>query len=195
MSSMAAANYPIQLEVDPAAPQGRLGVFFRLFMLIPHIIILYFIGIAQAVVTVIAWFAILITGQYPAGMLGFAQGTLRWQTRVNAYGGLLTGVYPPFSLDTEGGYPIRLMVADQIEGRNRLTTFFRLILAIPHFIILYFLGIAASIVMVISWFAALFTGQVPNGLHNFLAGVSRWNARMTGYAMLLVDDYPPFGFD
>lgn len=194
MTSMA-ANYPIQLAVDPTAAQGRWGVFFRIILAIPHLIILCFLGIAQFVITFLAWFAIMFTGRYPAGMLGFSIGATRWQARANAYMSLLTGVYPPFSLDAEDDYPIRLMVTEQIEGRNRLTTFFRIFLIIPHYIILYFLGIVSFFVMVIAWFAALITGQVPQGLHNFLAGVTRWDTRLGGYWMLLVDEHPPYGFD
>ncbi len=194
MTSMA-ANYPIQLAVDATAAQGRLGVFFRIILAIPHLIILYFLEIAQFVITFLAWFAIMFTGRYPAGMLGFSIGATRWQARANAYMSLLTSVYPPFSLDAEDDYPIRLMVAEQIEGRDRLTTFFRIFLIIPHYIILYFLGIVSFFLMVIAWFAALITGQVPQGLHNFLAGFNRWDMRLTGYWMLLVDEHPPYGFD
>lgn len=69
---------------------------------------------------------------------------------------------------------------------------FRMLMVIPHAIVLYFLQIAAQVVALISWFAALFTGSVPAGMHGFLAGYVRWNARYVAYAFLLVDEYPPF---
>ncbi len=76
--------------------------------------------------------------------------------------------------------------------QNRLTVLVRIVLAIPHFIVLYALGIATEVVVVISWFAALFTGRVPTGLAGFLAGYLRWSTRVYAYLFLLTDEYPPF---
>jgi hypothetical protein len=125
-------------------------------------------------------------------MLTFVIGALRWTTRVSAYCLLLTDKYPPFSLDDDSAYPVRLSATEQVEGRNRLTTLFRIIMIIPHYIIISVLGYAAWIVALIGWFAALFTGTVPAGLHSFLAGYTRWNARYMAYALLITDEYPPF---
>jgi Domain of unknown function (DUF4389) len=88
-------------------------------------------------------------------------------------------------------HPIGLIVTDDLE-RSRLTTFFRLILAIPHFIFLYLWGIAASFVVLIVWFVALFTRRVPDGLHNFLAAYLRYTTRVYGYVLLLSNPFPPF---
>ncbi len=166
-------------------------MFFRILMLIPHIIVLYLLGIAQGVVTLIAWLAILITGKYPAGMYNFSVGVLRWSTRFNGYAWLLTGTFPPFSLD-DVSYPVRVSVVPSLDGRNRLTTFFRLFMIIPHIIVLYLVNIALSFALLAAWFVALFSGSVPEGLHNFLAGGVRWTTRVNGYYMLLTDEYPPF---
>jgi Domain of unknown function (DUF4389) len=192
MAAGGGGDYPVSLDVDPPAPQSRLTVFFRILMVIPHLIILAFIGIGLAVVTFIAWWAILFTGKYPAGMANFSAGTLRWMTRVMSYLSLLTGKYPAFSMDDDSAYPIRLSVEPELTGRNRLTTFFRIIMIIPHYIVLYFIQIAVQIVQLISWVIALFTGRVPDGLHTFMAGYQRWNARYIAYALLLTDKYPPF---
>jgi hypothetical protein len=78
------------------------------------------------------------------------------------------------------------------EGRNRLTVFFRIFMIIPHIIVLYFLMVALVVVWVISWFAGLASGSVPEGMHNFMAGVLRWITRVTNYAYLFNDEYPPF---
>jgi hypothetical protein len=88
-------------------------------------------------------------------------------------------------------HPIGLIVTDDLQ-RNRLTVFFRLILAIPHIIVLYLWGIVAFIVAIIAWFAALFTGRVPDGLHNFLAQYLRYSTHVTGYLYLLADPWPSF---
>ena len=191
-AAMAPPHYPITFDVGPASPQSRLTVLLRYFMAIPHLIILYALNIASQVVALIAWFAILFTGKYPAGLFGFSAGMLRWSTRVNAYMLLLTGQYPPFSLDDVPGYPVRLSIDANLENRNRLTTFFRIIMVIPHFIALAILAIPVSVVLMISWLVALFTGRVPDGLHNFIAGFARWSTRANAYMLLLTDEYPPF---
>ena len=188
------ASYPVQLEVDPAAPQNRLTVLLRAILLIPHLIILYFLGIVQEIVGLLSWILIVITGRFPAGILGFATGLLHWSVRVNAYGSLLTGVYPPFSIDQESGYPVRLSVAGQTTGRSRLTAFFRIILVLPHAIALAVVGILVGLVQIVTWLVAIVLGRVPDGLHAFLAGYNIWGARVEAYYFLLVDDYPPFSF-
>ncbi len=189
------ATYPVQLEVDGAAPQGRLTILFRAILAIPHMIVLYFLGIALSVVSLFGWFTILFTGRFPLGMLRFATGCARWSARTNAYTSLLTSVYPPFSLDEEADYPVRLLVEEQVENRNRLTAFFRIILLIPHAIVLYFLGIIAMFVLFAAWVTGIVLGRVPDGLHSFIAGLTRWSERVNVYASLLVDEYPPFSFD
>jgi len=187
--------YPFTLDVDPPAPQSRLTVFFRLLMVIPHAIVVGLLGIVAAVVTLIAWFVILFTGAYPAGMSAFVVNVFHWSARVSGYMYLLTGKYPPFAMGPDTSYPIRFAGEAQAEGRNRLTVFFRVIMIIPHYIILYFLQIAAQIVIFIAWFAALFTGSVPAGMHTFVAGFLRWNMRYYAYAALLTDEYPPFSLN
>jgi hypothetical protein len=190
--SMAASAYPFGLEVDGPAPQNRLSVLLRIFYIIPHVIVLAFIGIAVEIVTLIAWFAILFTGKFPVGMMGFSVNALHWQTRYAGYAWLLTDKYPPFALGPDAGYPVRLLGEGAADGRNRLTVFFRIIMVIPQVIVLYFLNIAGGVVVLISWFAALFTGSVPEGLHNFMTGYLRWTTRVGAYALLLTDQYPPF---
>lgn len=188
------ASYPVQLEVDPAVPQNRLTVLLRSILLIPHVIIWYFLGAVQNVVGLLSWILVVITGRYPAGLLGFATGLVRWSVRVNAYASLLTGVYPPFSIDEESGYPVRLSVAERTTGRNRLTALVRPILALPHIIALAVVGILALFAGIAAWLSGIVLGRVPDGLHAFHAGYNVWGARVTAYYLLLVDDYPPFSF-
>lgn len=191
----AAGAYPVVVDIDPAAPQGRLSVFLRILFAIPQYIVVYFIQLAASIVTFIAWWVILFTGKYPEGMLKFSIGALRWQMRVMGYIALLTDKYPPFSLDDDGSYPIRVSVDGQVEGRNRLTCFFRILMVIPQLIVLWLVTIAAEVCVLISWFVALFTGSVPEGLHNFIAGWLRWQARASSYMLLQVDQYPPFSLN
>lgn len=95
--------YPVELAIIPAERYNRWTVFFRAILVIPHVIILIFLTIAQVVITVIAWFAILFTGQYPPSMYDFSVGVQRWGVRVSAYIYLLVDEYPPFSLSDEAG--------------------------------------------------------------------------------------------
>jgi hypothetical protein len=108
--------------------------------------------------------------------------------------------YPPFTFDMTptdpGDQPrVRVDIAPQLEDRNRLTVAFRLILAIPQIIVLAVLVIAACVVIVIGFFAVLFTGKWPAGLRDFLLSVVRWSIRVQAYLALLTDEYPPFALD
>jgi hypothetical protein len=96
------------------------------------------------------------------------------------------------SAATADHHPIGLIVTDDLK-RNRLTVFFRLLLAIPHFIWVALWGILAEVALLVAWLAALFTGRVPDGLHNFIAGWFRYSIRVTAYVFLLADPFPPFG--
>ena len=211
MTAMA-SDYPVQLEIDPAASQNRLTVFFRWILTIPHWIALIILGIAAFVVWLVASLAIVITGRYPERLLRFSTGYARWATRVSAYGGtlntdletyisvtggFLTDKYPPFTLGEAPDYPIRLHVQEQIEGRSRLTGFFpvRIILLIPHIIVLAILGIFVTLATIVAWLGGTVLGQLPDWLHNFIAGYTRWSTRVGAYFGLLVDEYPPFSFN
>ncbi len=88
-------------------------------------------------------------------------------------------------------HPIRLAVSDDLQ-RSRLTVFFRLLLAIPHFVWLYVWSVAAQLALLLGWFAALFTGRLPDGLHRFLAAYLRYLTHVTAYAALLADPFPGF---
>lgn len=187
-------QFPFSLDVDPPQGQNRLSVLLRILYAIPALLFAAVIGLIAGVVTIIAWFAILITGKYPAGMIAFATNSLGVSVRTYGYYYLLTDKYPPFSLEV-AAYPIRLHGEGAIEGRNRLTTFFRYIMAIPHLLIVGVLGYVMSVVGFIAWLIALFTGSVPPGLHNFMAGYLRWYARTNAYLLLLTDEYPPFAMN
>lgn len=90
-------TYPVSVNVEVPGRLSRLTTFFRPFMLIPHAIVLYFLGIAAGVCLVVSWFAILFTAKYPRSLFDFQVYVFRWSTRVNGYGSLFTDKYPPFS--------------------------------------------------------------------------------------------------
>lgn len=93
-------DYPVTYALDfPDAPRNRWSVGLRIFYVIPHVIVLFFLGIAWAITSVIAWFAILFTGSYPEGLYRFAVGVMRWHVRVESYMLLMRDEYPPFSME------------------------------------------------------------------------------------------------
>lgn len=197
---VASNPYPAVLTVEPADPIDRWRPFVQWLLAIPHFVVLYVLQIVAEVLAIVSWFVILFTGKLPAGIAGFQALYLRYGNRVSIYVGFLREEYPPFAFDTvdadPGDYPgVRTDVVPALEDRNRVTTFFRLVLAIPHLIVLWILGIAVAVVMIVAAFAVLFTGSWPAGLLGFFVGYLRWNLRVNAYLFLLTDEYPPFSLD
>ena len=112
---------------------------------------------------------------------------------MTAYVGLLDDHYP--STDEEQAVHLDFPYPDAGQ-LNRWLPLVKWLLAIPHYIVLFFLAIGAVVAVIIAWFAILFTGRYPRGLFDYVVGVIRWSNRVTGYAMVLVtDQYPPFSLD
>jgi hypothetical protein len=188
---MRRVSYPVTFEADYVERRNRLTAFFRLILAIPLIIWLYFYAIAAAIVLVISWFAIVITGQYPRGLYDFVAGYTRFITRVTAYGALLCDPYPAFGGSSDPAYPVR-MEFQPLDRYNRLKTLFRIILAIPIAIVRYVVGILLQIGAVAAWFVILVTGKLPRGLYDLMAFANSYTARSDAYLYLLTETYPPF---
>lgn len=182
----------LEYEVEYPERLSRLLIFVKWLLIIPHAVVLLFLGIGLYVVTLVAWFAILITRRYPRGMWSFAVNTLRWSANTTAYTYLQRDEYPPFSGSEP--YPVHVRL-DYPARMSRLLIFVKWLLVIPHLVILYLLNVVASVVLIIAWFAILFTGRMPRGMHDFVTGYTRWNYRMLAYLLLLTDAYPPFTMD
>jgi hypothetical protein len=183
--------YPITVQVEYVEERNRLTTFFRYFMLIPLVIVGFFIAIGAMIAIVISWFAILITGQNPEGLRNFEVGAMRYFARMNAYYYLLTDTYPPFNMDDDPAYPVRYDAGPALESQNRLTVFFRYLLALPAIIINYVVTIVMAIAVIAGWLVTVFTGKMPRGIHDAIATCFAWQVRVGGYVMLLTDDYPP----
>ena len=170
------------------AEQRRLTVLVRLILAIPHIVVLWVLGIAAEVVALICWFAALVTGRLPDALAEFQVGYLRWATRFYAYLFLLTDEYPPFEF-SDANYPIRLRAE---PGRlNRLAVLFRIILVIPAWIVSVVLGCGLSfLVMFVTWLIVLIAGRMPRPLHEAVAAAVRYQARVSGYFLMLTAQYP-----
>jgi hypothetical protein len=184
--------YPVSYQADyEGEGRNRLTTFFRYFTAIPILIVacLYAIGVYLAVF--VAWFAIVFTGRYPEGLYNFVAGGLRLLTRANAYYNLLTDRYPAFNGEPDDSYPVRVQIAPPQESYDRLTTFFRGIMLIPVYIVLWLYAIGLSVVTFIAWFAILFTGKYPAGMFEFARNASAYTARATAYMLLVTDKFPP----
>jgi hypothetical protein len=187
-------SYPVTFEADYVEQRNRLTAFFRLILMIPLAIWLYVYAIAAGIVLVIAWFAIVITGQYPRGLYDFVAGYTRFITRATAYGALLCDPYPSFGGSPDPAYPIR-MEFEPLDHYNRLKTLFRIILAIPIVIVRYVVGLLLEIGAIAAWFVILFTGKMPRGLYDLMVFANSYTARSDAYIYLLTETYPPFEAD
>ena len=134
---------------------------------------------------------IVFRRRYPRWWFDFARQMTRFSIRVGAYMALLTDQYP--STVEEQSVHLELDYPDVERDLNRWLPLVKWFLAIPHYVVLWFGWLAAFVVIVIAWFAILFTGRYPRGLFDFVAGMIRWSLRVSAYAYLLVtDQYPPF---
>ncbi len=170
-------------------------LFGVIYIMIPHAFLLFFVGIASQVVSVIAFFAVLITGRYPEGMYRFQEKFMRWQLRVQARMLHLCDGYPAFGLNAEDDKTtFELEYPEQISrGLTILRQLFGVIyVVIPHMFVLFFRMIGVQFVTIIAFFAILITGRYPQGMHEFVVGTLRWGARVNLYMLHMSDIYPPF---
>ena len=189
-AAASAAQHPIRLVVNDDLQRNRLTVFFRLILAIPHFLWVIVWGVIAVLAALVNWFATLIKGRSPDGLHNFLATYLRYGTHVRAYAMLVADPFPGFT-GKEGTYPIDLEV-DPPEDQNRLTVFFRVILAIPALLLTNIMSNLSQLLAVFSWFIALFTGRVPEGLRNFAALAMRFETQTYAYLMLLTDRYPSF---
>ena len=183
------SGYPLRFDVEyPRALP--LGHFIKWLLAIPHLIVLYLLGLIAGLFLLIAFLSILFTRRFPRGLFDFIVNVYRWNANVMAYAGLLRDEYPPFSWDA-GKYPVTFEV-DYPEEMGRFLPLIKWLLVIPHIIALMFVFTIATLLWFIAFFAILFTGKFPRGMFDFIVGAIRWNYRVNAYAYLLRDEYPPF---
>jgi Domain of unknown function (DUF4389) len=181
----------VSFHAEYVERRSRLTTFFRALLAIPHAIVLYVWGIVAAIAIVIAWFALVLTARYPRGLFDFVAGFVRFSTAFYGYLYLLTDRFPPFSGETSG-YPVRLEIEAPQERYDRLKVLFRIVLAIPVFIVLYVMQIIAELGALLAWFAIVIVGRQPKGLQDMtVLGVS-YQQRATAYLALLSDRWPAF---
>jgi hypothetical protein len=199
-------SYPVQFDVDfPTRPLDRWTTALRIFAAIPILILLGLLsqdalqGDHDATTTFASGVGLLFLPivlmllfrqKYPRWWFDWNINLFRFSNRVTAYLALLDDRYP--STDEEQAVHLNLDYPDARQ-LNRWLPLVKWFLAIPHYIVLFFLGIGAVVAVIVAWFAIIFTGRYPENLFRYVVGVIRWSNRVTAYAFLLVtDEYPPF---
>jgi len=203
-------RYPVEFSVEyPDRPLNRLTTAFRLIVAIPIVIVAASIegsdsrlgsaghsstialGSAGGLLFLAPLLMIVFRQKYPRWWFDWNLELLRFSNRIAVYLALMDDRYP--STDEHQSVRLEFPYPDAKHGLNRWLPLVKWLLAIPHYILLAFLSIAALVAVVIAWFAILFTGRYPRGLFDFVLGVMRWWTRVVGYAFVLVtDEYPPF---
>ena len=201
--------YPVQFSVEyPDRKLNRLTTAFRLIVAIPILIVAASLGgheggyasgrqgwsIAGGTAGLLylaPLLMIVFRQKYPRWWFDWNLELLRFWNRIGVYLALMDDRYP--STDERQSVALDFPYPDAKQGLNRWLPLVKWLLAIPHFIVLAFLWLAAVVSVLIAWFAILFTGRYPRGLFDFVLGVFGWNNRVVGYALILVtDEYPPF---
>jgi hypothetical protein len=202
--------YPIQFSVDyPDRALDRFSTFFRILFVIPISVVLMLVSAGVLALDDYGITAFLTKGfvggslvwaplamllfrhKYPRWWFDWNVELLKFSSRVTAYGLLLRDEYP--STDEEQAVHLDIPYPNVKQELHPWLPLVKWILAIPHYIVLFFLSIAGLLAVIIAWFAILFTGRYPKGLHAFNVGLMRWGIRIVAYQTLLVtDQYPPF---
>jgi hypothetical protein len=189
------AGHPVRLRVTDDLRRTQLTVFFRLWLAIPHFLWEALLAIFAILAVIANWFATLFAGRSPDGLHSFLAGYLRYATHVSAYMFLIADPYPGFLLiNLKQDYPIDVEI-DPPAAQNRWTVGFRIILAIPALIVTQILRYLSSALAIFSWFIALFTGRVPEGIRNVAAFALRYETQTYAYIALLTPRYPSFSVD
>jgi hypothetical protein len=210
---MWAMAYPLTTRVEPQPiDRDRLSTACRLILAIPHLFLVGGVGLAYAanssrrdfvsfggetgilgsiafLLAIVSWFTIVVFNEHYTAIRRYTHFYLRWRVRALAYLMLLADDYPPFG---DGSYPITLTFEPRDTPRDRVTVALRLLLVIPHAVVLFFVVCAWWVTTIVAWVLILITGRYPQGLYDFGAGALRWLIRVEAYLLLLVDDYPPF---
>jgi hypothetical protein len=205
-------SYPIDVEIDPPGRQNRWVTGFRLILALPAILLadaLLGFGTSAAggagtqagglvsTAAFLGWFVCIVRGRMPEGLRDMVVYSIGYSAQVSGYVFLLTDRYPnsdPAEYESANvirADPIRLDVQDDLR-RSRLTVFFRLVLAVPHFVWLMLWGIAAFFALIASWFATLIRGRSPDGLHRFLASYLRYSTHVLAFVTLVANPFPGF---
>ena len=187
-------NFEIKHQEQYSRGELLLRSFFGwLYILIPHYVLLLFYSLWQALLSIVAWFAILITGKTPEWFYTTTLNSMRWSTRLSARLMNLSDGYPSFGPNgTDEATTVDFPLVHIGRLNLIIRTFFGALMAIPHIFCLYFRMIGTMILVFLAWWIVLFTGKYPAGMHSFNVGTFRWATRVGLYLNFLSETYPPF---
>jgi hypothetical protein len=196
--------YPMVTTFDETVTMSRLwgipflGIMVRAFLLIPHFIVLAFYGVLVALVQLVVWIPVLVTGRYPGWGYSIVGGFVRWITRVQAYAILAASAYPPLSPGGRHDVDVRWDESQAVArwaGIPLLGVWIRSFLLIPHFFVLWLLGVAVGLLSLVTWIPVLLTGRYAGWAYRIIGGYTRWQNRTICYTLLMTGPYPPFSLD
>jgi hypothetical protein len=193
-AASAGATYPVRFEAHNQGEYNRFLPLIKWLLAIPHYIVLAFVFLGVIVAVLISFFATIITGRWPRGLFDFCVGAFRWMYRVYAYVFLITDEYPPFSLEDDPNYPVRVEI-DYPEHVDRWRPLVHWLLILPYAIVAAILFTVAEIVAFIGVFVILFTEKLPPGMFNLIANPFRWQIRAGAYHLWMATEYPPFDWE
>jgi len=196
MHPVPAAAEPVLYEVEAMRKLANWRPLVQWFLAIPHWIIASILNSVSGVLALISFFAILFTGNIPAGLFDFQVMTFRYRARVTAYSMFFHDKYPPFdfttSADDPGGDPLRFSI-EHPPKFNRWLPLVKWLFIIPHLLLLIVLAIGGFFVGLWAVFAVLFTGNYPPAAQSYLIRLNRYGNRILAYLYLISDHYPKFG--
>ncbi|MCB0869657.1 MAG: DUF4389 domain-containing protein [Solirubrobacterales bacterium] len=193
-TAVVAGGYPVDVDAQLLPEYSRFMPLIKWLILLPHYVVLFFLGIGAMFVAFIAFFATLFTARYPEGMWNYMYGVHRWAMRVMAYHMLITDKYPPFTLEETPDDTIQL-VAEYPERVSRWRPFFAWLLVLPYAIVASLIFMVAQICSIFAFFTIIFTKKIPDGLFNVIRNGFTWNLRAGFYSYWLSTEYPPFEWD
>jgi hypothetical protein len=183
--------YEARFEIGYPEELNRWLPLVKWLLVIPHLFVLAFVAFGALFVAIYAWFAVLITGRWPRGAFDYLVGTARWYGRVVAYSHLMVDAYPPFSLQDDPTYPVRVDV-EYPERIARWRPLVHWLLAIPYLLVAGALYWLTGVLTFFAFFTILFTRRIPRELFDLMVPGLRWNLRGNAYAYFMTERYPPF---
>ncbi|MDX2378770.1 MAG: DUF4389 domain-containing protein [Acidimicrobiia bacterium] len=193
---------PVEVNADYPERIANWRPLVSWLLVIPQMFVAAILGWLFGILAIVAFFTVLFTKKIPRGVFDFMVMTLRYSWRTNTYAMFMREGYPPFDFTAASAADDPSVPADPAhlgidypEELNRWLPLVKWFLAIPHYIALFFLGIAGFFVWIFSAFAVLFTGKYPEGAFKFMVGIHRWATRVQSYVGLMRDEYPPFMLD
>ncbi len=180
-------SHPVRLDLTDDVRRSRLTVFFRFPLAVPHLIWLALWTMLVLLLSLPAWVVALVIGRLPSPFHRFFAAWIRYSAHVLAFLYVIGGPFPGFT-GAAGRYPVDISI-DPAERQRRVVIAFRAVLAIPAVILAGAYGSAALIVALLGWWAALFTGRMPEGIRNLGAVSLRYSAQSTAYAFLVTETY------